>query len=82
MEEKKINFCDKCNKVVPDKEIFQFVIHGKAQGKKLHRYTEMRNYYRHQSPGKVGFDPVSEVIWCGEVREPTAEECFAYELIK
>lgn len=76
-----MNFCDKCHKLVPDKEIVQFTIFGKT-GKKKHRYFEMRNYYRYQSSGKVGFDPVSDTVWCGEVREPTHEECLAYGLIK
>lgn len=76
-----MNFCTKCHKLVPDKEIMQLTIFGKL-GKKTHRYFELRNFYRWQSPGKVGFDPVSDIIYCGEVREPTPEECLAYELIK
>lgn len=78
MNENKINFCTKCNKVVPEDEIMQFT----PTGKRTHRYYKTVNFYRNMPAGAIGYCPVQETIYCGEVREPTHEECLAYELIK
>jgi hypothetical protein len=58
--------CKKCNKIVSDKEVKQFI---PVTGKLLHIYEVLENYYKNQSPGKVGWDPVIRTVYCGEVEE-------------
>ena len=58
--------CKKCKKVVPDNEVKQLI---PETGKLLHIYDVLENYYKNQSPGKVGFDPVIRKVYCGEVEQ-------------
>ena len=73
----KMNFCDKCNKIVPNsevKDIFNI-------GKKTHVYTEYVNAYKNQQPGMIGCCLVNEEVWCGTIREPTDQEYFIYHTL-
>lgn len=50
-------YCEKCKRVVPDNEVHPFL------SSFMHVTEKMGNYYtaygQYQSPGKVGFSPVT-----------------------
>lgn len=71
-----MNFCDKCNKIVPENEI-QNILSFK---KHIYRVTE--NAYHNKGTMRVGFLPISKTIFCGTIREPTPEEYFIYHTLK
>lgn len=71
-----MNFCDKCNKLVPDKEVKDFV-----NEHKIHLYTITVNAYKNQPKGMIGCLLVDELVFCGKIREPSAEEYFIYHTL-
>lgn len=73
-----MNFCDKCNKIVPDEEVKEFIPNS---GKFTHIYTQLVNAYKGQMPGVIGCCLVEETIFCGSIREPSDQEYFIYETL-
>lgn len=69
-----MNFCDKCNKIVPDSEVQDLFNKGRLK----HVYSEYVNAYKNQRPGMIGFCGVNETVWCGDIREPSDIEYFIY----
>jgi len=67
-----MNFCDKCNKIVPDKEVKDLF------GKMKHIYTKWGNAYKYQQPGMIGCCLKEETVFCGNIREPNEQEYFIY----
>jgi hypothetical protein len=73
-----MNFCDRCNKIVPDSEIFDL---AGLVVVKTHCYTKTENLYNNRGTGRIGYCPVKKTVWCGNVREPTDQEFFIYETL-
>lgn len=72
----KLYFCEKCDKIVPEKEVKEIKFFDKVS--LHHSYDVMENFYKNQRPGTIGFCPVTRHIFCGKVREPTDQEYFIY----
>ncbi len=73
-----MNFCDKCNKLVPDSEVKDIF----NNGNKRHTYTKTVNAYKNQRPGAIGYCAVSETVRCGNIREPDEMEYFLFHTLK
>ena len=72
----KVYFCDKCDKIVPEKDTRSFA------DKLYHYFDVMENAYKNQAPGTIGYCPVSRNILCAIVREPTDQEYFIHQICK
>jgi hypothetical protein len=73
-----MNFCDKCNKFVPDSEVQDLL----SLGHPRHVYKKTVNAYKNQRPGTVGCLLVSETVLCGNIREPDEQEYFIYHTLE
>lgn len=79
-----MNFCEKCNKIVPDSEVKQPFKNLKAEfknNKKIHVYDQCVNIGSNR-PNIIGCCLVNETVWCGDVREPTDQEYFIYHTLE
>jgi hypothetical protein len=72
-----MNFCEECNKIVPDSEVKDIF----DDGHKRHIYKKTVNANRNVQPGMIGCCLVSETVWCGNIREPNAQEYFIYHTL-
>lgn len=83
-----MNFCEECNKIVPDSEVKQPFKNAKADfpyrnDKRIHFYEKCVNIAnRSGRPDVIGCCLVNETVWCGDVREPTDQEYFIYHTLK
>lgn len=73
-----MNFCDKCNKIVSDSEVIDASLGNLVVKTKRHVYKKIVNAYKNMRPGQIGYCPVSETVWCGNIREPNEQEYFIY----
>ena len=69
-----MNFCDKCNKIVPDSEVKDLFHKGIMK----HIYTKWENAYKHQRSDMIGCCLQEETVFCGNIREPDEYEYFIY----
>lgn len=81
-----MNFCEGCNKIVPDSEVKQPFKNANADfpyrnDKKIHVYETCVNIFQ-AGPGMIGCCLVNETVWCGDVREPTDQEYFIYHTLE
>ena len=72
-----MNFCDKCNKIVPDSEVKDLF----KKGIMKHIFTITVNAYKNIKPGNIGYCPVNETVFCGNIREPNEQEYFIYHTL-
>ena len=83
-----MNFCEECKKIVPDSEVKQPFSNANApfpyrNDKRIHVYHRTVNISnRNGRPDVIGCCLVDEVVWCGNVREPTDQEYFIYHTIQ
>ncbi len=68
-----MNFCDECNKIVPDNEVKNLFNKGILK----HVYTITVNLCQ-GGPGMIGYCPAAQTVWCGNIREPDEQEYFIY----
>lgn len=70
----KLLYCEECEDLVPESEVQDLF----KTGKPFHTYTHTVNAYKNQRPGTIGYCPVEERVYCGQVREPTDQEYFIH----
>ena len=79
-----MNFCEDCNKIVPDKEVkqpFKDLKNGLGNNRRIHVYEECVNISQ-AGPGMIGCCLVNHIVWCGNIREPTDQEYFIYHTLE
>lgn len=74
-----INFCEECNKIVPETEIKCNDLFGKD--KLFHVYTKMKNLYNNAGTNRIGCCLVKETVLCGRIREPSDMEYFIHHTL-
>jgi len=81
-----MNFCEECNKIVPDTEVkqpFKNLKEGFKNDKRIHVYHKTVNISnRSGNSDVIGCCLVNEIVWCGDIREPTDQEYFIYHTIQ
>ena len=73
-----MNFCEDCNKIVPDSEVKDLF----NNGVKTHVYDKLVDLNENRGADVMGSCLVNRVIWCGNVREPDEQEYFIYHTLE